>query len=192
LIYFTFRDDTYVVSSVFTCLMIIGGFAAGVRILLEKGLSRHHISEDQEIPEKYQEIIFYQKTEEARRRSREGPQGRLTHRGRGLTPGRAGLLCAPLAHFYHCPFAYFIVPENLSQGGLEIDTAASPGRKTPEGEKLSGRQKSDGEIPSRRGEIIAIIIIIAQDFIGIIITTISITSTFISTITMPSRCNILS
>jgi hypothetical protein len=31
-----FRDDTYVVSSVFTSLMIIGGFAAGVRILLEK------------------------------------------------------------------------------------------------------------------------------------------------------------
>jgi hypothetical protein len=49
--------------------MIIGGFAAGVRILLEKGLSRHYISEDQEIPEKYQKIIFYQKTEEARRRS---------------------------------------------------------------------------------------------------------------------------
>jgi hypothetical protein len=33
--------------------MKIGGFAAGVRILLEKGLSRHHISEDQEIAEKY-------------------------------------------------------------------------------------------------------------------------------------------
>jgi hypothetical protein len=33
--------------------MIIGGFAAGVRILLEKGSSRHHVSEDQEIPEKY-------------------------------------------------------------------------------------------------------------------------------------------
>jgi hypothetical protein len=32
--------------------MIIGGFAVGVRILLEKGLSRNHISEDQEIPEK--------------------------------------------------------------------------------------------------------------------------------------------
>jgi hypothetical protein len=61
--------------------MIIGGFAAGVRILLEKGPPRHHISEDQEIPRKYQEIIFYKKTEEARRRRREEPQGRLTHRG---------------------------------------------------------------------------------------------------------------
>jgi hypothetical protein len=50
--------------------MIIGGFAAGVRILLHKGISRHHILEDQEIPEKYQKTILYQKTEEARRRSR--------------------------------------------------------------------------------------------------------------------------
>jgi hypothetical protein len=89
LIYFTFRD---VVSSIFTYLMIIGGFAAGVRILLEKGPSRHHVLEDQEIPKKYQKIIFCQKTEEARRRRREEPQGRLTHRGRGPTPSHAGLL----------------------------------------------------------------------------------------------------
>jgi hypothetical protein len=46
LIYFIFRDDIYAVSSDFVCLMIIGELAAGVRILLEKGLSRYHISED--------------------------------------------------------------------------------------------------------------------------------------------------
>jgi hypothetical protein len=46
-----FRDDTYVVSSIFACLMIIGGLATGVRILLEKGLSRRHISEDQQFQE---------------------------------------------------------------------------------------------------------------------------------------------
>jgi hypothetical protein len=91
LIYFTFRDNTYVVSSVFTCFMIVGGFAAGVRILLEKGPSRHHVWEDQEIPKKYQKIIFRQKTEEARRRRREEPQGGLTHRGHRPTPSRAGL-----------------------------------------------------------------------------------------------------
>jgi hypothetical protein len=91
LIYFTFRDDTYVVSSVFTCLMIIGGFAARVRILLEKGPSRHDVSEDQEILEKYQKIMFRQKTKKARRRRREEPWGWLTHRGRGPTPGHAGL-----------------------------------------------------------------------------------------------------
>jgi hypothetical protein len=33
--------------------MIFGGLAAGVRILLEKELSRHHVLEDQEIPENY-------------------------------------------------------------------------------------------------------------------------------------------
>jgi hypothetical protein len=91
LIYFTFRDDTYVVSSVFICLMIIGGFATEVRILLEKGPSRHHVLEDQKIPEKYKKIIFCQKTEEARRRRQEEPQGRLTHRGHGPTPGHTGL-----------------------------------------------------------------------------------------------------
>jgi hypothetical protein len=84
----------------------------------------------------------------------------------------------------------FFVPKNLIQGGSEIDTAASAGRKTPEREKLSGRQKSVREIPSWRGEIVAIIII-ALDFIGIIITIILITSTFIFTIITPSRCNIL-
>jgi hypothetical protein len=55
------------------------------------------------------------------------------------------------------------------KGCSEIDTAASAGRKTPERAKLSGRQKSAGEIPSRRGEIVAIVIAIAPDFIGIII-----------------------
>jgi hypothetical protein len=73
--------------------MIIGGFVAGVRILLEKRPSRHHVLEDQEILEKYQKIILCQKTEEARRRRREEPQARLTHRGHDPTPGRAGLLC---------------------------------------------------------------------------------------------------
>jgi hypothetical protein len=37
-----------------------------------------------------------------------------------------------------------------------------------------------------------VVIAIAPNFIGIIIIIISITSTFISTITTPSRCNILS
>jgi hypothetical protein len=64
------------------------------------------------------------------------------------------------------------------KGGLEIDTAAFAGRKTPEREK------------HQRGEIDDIII--ARDFIGIIITIILIPSTFIFTITMPSRYNILS
>jgi hypothetical protein len=91
LIYFTFRDDTYVVSSVFTCLMIIGGFAAGVRILLEKRTVKTPCFRRSGNSKKYQKIIFCQKTEEARRRRREKRQGGLTHRGRGPTPGHAGL-----------------------------------------------------------------------------------------------------
>jgi hypothetical protein len=89
LIYFIFRYDTYVISFVFTCLMIIGGFATGVRIPLEKGPSRDHILKIRKIPEKYQEIIFSLKTQEARRRSREEPGGALTLGWHGLTPGHA-------------------------------------------------------------------------------------------------------
>jgi hypothetical protein len=89
LIYSIFRVDTYVISFVSTCLMIIGGFAAGVRILLEEGPSRDHILKIRKIPEKYQEIIFSQKTQEARRRTRQEPGGAHTPGWRGLTPGRA-------------------------------------------------------------------------------------------------------
>jgi hypothetical protein len=93
LIYFIFRDDTYVVSSVFACLMIVGGFVAGVRILLEKDRQDTIFQKIRKILEKYQKIIFCRKTQEARRRSREELGGRLTCRGRGLAPGRASLLC---------------------------------------------------------------------------------------------------
>jgi hypothetical protein len=89
LIYFIFGVDTYVISFVSTCLMIIGGFTAGVRILLEKGPSRDHILKIRKILEKYQKIIFSQKTQEARRRSREEPGGPLTLGWHGQPPGRA-------------------------------------------------------------------------------------------------------
>jgi hypothetical protein len=92
LIYFIFRDDTYVVFSVFTCLMIVGGFAAGVKIPLENDRQDTIFRKIRKTPEKYQKIIFYQKTPEAKRRSREEPGGRLTHRGCGLAPGRAALV----------------------------------------------------------------------------------------------------
>jgi hypothetical protein len=90
------------------------------------------------------------------------------------------------------PPAHIVVPENLRRGGSEIDSTASAGRKTPRERKLSGRHKSAREIPSRRGEIIAIVIVIELDFIRIIIIiTITCTCTFILAITTPSRCNIL-
>jgi hypothetical protein len=78
LIYFILRDDTYVVSSIFACLMIIGELTAGVRILLEKGPSRHYISKDQQFQENTQKFIFFRKTEVARRRRRGEPPGAHT------------------------------------------------------------------------------------------------------------------
>jgi hypothetical protein len=72
-------------------------------------------------------------------------------------------------------------------GGSKIDSATSTGWKTHRERKLSGRQKSAREIPSRRGEIIAI----ELGLIGIIIFITIIINTFIFTITMPSHCNIL-
>jgi hypothetical protein len=50
--------------------MIIGELAAGVKILLEKGPSRHHISEDQQCQGNIQKFIYYYKTKVARRRGR--------------------------------------------------------------------------------------------------------------------------
>jgi hypothetical protein len=76
------------------------------------------------------------------------------------------------------------------RGGIRDRHRRLCGVENTEREKLSSREKSAKEIPSRRGEIVAIVIIIVLDFIGIIITIIII-STFISTITTPSRCNIL-
>jgi hypothetical protein len=71
--------------------MIIGEFAAGVRILLEKGPSRHKISEDQQFQRNIQKFIYYQKTKVARRRRREEQQGGHTTRWRGPTPGCTAL-----------------------------------------------------------------------------------------------------
>jgi hypothetical protein len=117
LIYFIFRDDTYVVSSIFTCLMIIGELAAGVRILLEKGPSRHHISKDQQFWRNTQKFIYYQKTEVARRRKQEEQQVGHTTRWHGSLLAAPPCGKATLAHSCHRPLAYIVIPENLSQGG---------------------------------------------------------------------------
>jgi hypothetical protein len=48
--------------------MIIGELTAGVRILLEKGLSRYNFSEDQQFSKNTHKFLFCQKIEVARRR----------------------------------------------------------------------------------------------------------------------------
>jgi hypothetical protein len=75
LIYFIFRDDTYVISSIFTCLMINGGFAARVRILPGKGPSRHHISEDQENSRKILENYILPKDSGSQKEESRGARG---------------------------------------------------------------------------------------------------------------------
>jgi hypothetical protein len=117
LIYFIFRGDTYVVSSVFTYLMIIGELAAGVRILLEKGPSRHHISEDQQFQRNTQKFIYYQRTKVARGRKREEQQGATPPGGAGPPLAAPPYGEATLAHSCHRPLVYIVVPENLSQRG---------------------------------------------------------------------------
>jgi hypothetical protein len=191
LIYFIFIDDTYVGFSILTCLMIIGELVAEVRILLEKGPSRHHISEDRQFQENTQKFIFHQKTEVARRRGQGEPPGAHTTWWRGPALGRATLWCGCPGPPLPAPPRVYRLPKNLRpRAGSEIDSAASMGQKTHRERKLFGRQKSAGEISSRRREIVAIVIAIELGFIGIIIIT-AITSTFITIITMPSHCNIL-
>jgi hypothetical protein len=118
-----------------------------------------------------------------------GATGQPHYQGRGPAPGCAAQWWEPPGPLLPSPLRIFHRPRKPKWGGgSEIDTAASAGQKIPERKKLSGRQESAREIPFRRGEIVVIVIAIAPDYIGIIII-ISITSTFISTITTPSRCN---
>jgi hypothetical protein len=56
--------------------MITGGFAAGVRILLKKGLSRHHISEDQKNSRKIPENSILPKDSGSQKETERGARGR--------------------------------------------------------------------------------------------------------------------
>jgi hypothetical protein len=55
--------------------MIIGGFTPGVRILLEKGPSRHHILKIRKIPKKYQKIIFFPEDSGSQKEEARGARG---------------------------------------------------------------------------------------------------------------------
>jgi hypothetical protein len=90
LIYFIFRGYTYVISSIFACLMIIGELIAGARILLEKGPSRHYIPEEQQFRKNIKKLLFCQMTDEARTGGRDGPRGAQTTPRRGR-PGLGAL-----------------------------------------------------------------------------------------------------
>ena len=126
-------------------------------------------------------FLFYQKMELAKRGGRDGPGGAHTTPGRGSPLGRAQAWCGAPGPPQALPLRVLHPPETLRQGGWTRKySAASTRRKQQREKKLSGREKSAGEIPSRRGEIVAILIVIVLDFIGIIIIIISITVTIIT------------
>jgi hypothetical protein len=85
LIYFIFRYDTYVISLVSTCLMIVGGFAAGVRILLEKG----PYFEDQESSRKIPRNYIFPKDSGSQKEESRGARGAPHARVARPAPGCA-------------------------------------------------------------------------------------------------------
>jgi hypothetical protein len=120
--------------------MIIGEFTAGVRILLEKGLSRHHISEDQQLSKNTHKFLFVQKMEVARRRGQGEPPGAHTTPWRGPALGRAAWWCGCPGPPLPTPLHVYRLPENLRlRGGSQKDFAASAGQKTHREGKLFGR-----------------------------------------------------
>ena len=101
--------------------------------------------------------------------------------GRGQEPP-----LAPVALLRH-PFGA-LPPIELKTSGVSTNkfSAGSTRRKPDREKKSSGREKSAGEFPSRRGGIAVIVITITPGIIGIIINIISTISTII-TATIPSH-----
>ena len=142
-------------------------------------------------PTKTEVPIFPGSIQKSEGESQTGSRGATPCLGAGppLAAPRQGV-AVPGPH-QAAPFGVLLPPETLrpTEPSREC-SAASAGRKTTEREKLSGREKSAGEIPSRREEIVAIVTVIELDFIGIIIVIISITITIHLHSSTPFRCNI--
>ena len=119
--------------------------------------------------------------ESAKRGGCDGPGGAHTTPGRGSPLSRALARCGAPDPPQALPLRVLHPPETLRHGeSVRKNSAASTRRKQQREKKLSGREKSAGEILSRRGEIVAILIVIMVDLIGIIIIIISITVTTIT------------
>lgn len=128
-------------------------------------------------------IAFLKK---AKGKAEVGHQGPTPCHGAGYPLAAPPRGVVALAHHCRCPFEHFIPPQNPKTGEPSRKYfAASTRRKTIEREKLFGRKKSAREIPSRRGEIIAIVTVIELYFIGIII----IISTAITIISTAPLCS---
>ena len=165
----------------FCCFIIIGELIVGVGILLEKGPSRYHISEDQRCPENIVRVPISPEDGGSQKGSqRWGTSGPHHVVARAHPWPRRHRVWEPWPTT-SSPLHVLHPPETLRhEESSRKYSAASTRRKTLEKENLSGREKSAGEIPSRRGENIAIVTVIELDFIGII-SIISIAITIIST-----------
>jgi hypothetical protein len=82
-----------------------------------KGLSRHHISEDQQFSENTQKFLFGQMTEVARRRGRGEPPGSHTTHWRGPVLGHAARWCGRPGPPLPVSLRVYRLPENLRLGG---------------------------------------------------------------------------
>jgi hypothetical protein len=127
----------------------------------KKGPSRHHISKYWKILAKYPEINILPEDGGSQKGRSKGAAGPHTTRWRGPSLATPPWGEATLAHSSHHPLAYRVFPQNLSrEGGPEIDSATSAGRKTqrekssPAGRNLSGKflpgEGRSSPSPSRR------------------------------------------
>jgi hypothetical protein len=98
---------------------------------------------------------------------------------------------AALAHLCHRPFAYIVSMKTKTGGRIAESLRRLCEAENTQREKALRQAEICWGNSFPEGEIIAIITVIELSFIGIIIITTIATSTFITIITTPSRCNIL-
>ena len=149
--------------------MIVGDLTAGARNHIEKAPSRYYTSASPNIPQKFKDQYFCQMTREARRGARGEPPGHQVPPGRGLPLGRAwgplggpGSPPAPPFDAYH-PFDLKITGGASKKYSVAASRAETRERKAlRQGEIYRGNSFPEGQI-------VAIVIVIATGFIGIII-----------------------
>src|SRR5215212_3119917 len=96
--------------------MIIGELLTGVRILLEKAPSGYNISEYQQLTENIPKLLFFQRTEPAKRGGRGGPPWALPMGWRGHQCRRAATWGGGPQPPRPSPFCVLHLPETLRCG----------------------------------------------------------------------------
>ena len=123
--------------------MIIGEITAGARILLEKGPSRYHSSEDQQFAENTQKFLFFQIPEEDKRGGKGGPPWAHTMPWRGHLLGRAATWCGGPGPPHPVPLRVLHTTETLRHREPSRKYSAASTRRKNHRERKALRQ---GEI----------------------------------------------